>query len=522
MAESKSSLPGIEWVERAFGEIDEVVLVVNPPDRRIVACNDAVERVLGYTCDELVGSSTESLHVDREASEQWARLTEPVLEREGFFRGEYSLRRKDGERIATEHTIVPLHSEAGWLAGVLSIIRDVSRRRRLEVEHGALQEQVRLLQRMEAIGRFAGGIAHEFNNLLTSILGYANLVHHGLPADDPLRRDIDEIRIAAERGASLTGRLLAFSGRQLATFRHLDLRREVEDTERLLRRIIGEDVELSVLSGPDIPPVQADPDQIRQVLLNLAVNAREAMPRGGQLTIRLRAVDLDEGAVLPSGRYASLQVRDTGVGIEPELQSHVFEPFFTTRENAQSGGLGLSTVAGIVRRHGGHIDVDSTPGGGTVFEILLPAADEEATEAADLRLLESEGEAAAAPTVLLVEDDDALRRLTGRVLERYGCRVLSAARPGQALLMAEEHRDALDLVVTDVVMPQLTGPQVVERLRARDPSLPVVYMSGYADPGVREEVEADARTFFLAKPFSPARLGERVRDALRSRAWLSP
>jgi len=393
----------------------------------------------------------------------------------------------------------------GRAVGRVWSFRDVTQRKQLE-------EELRQAQKLEAVGRLAGGIAHDFNNLLTTILGYSDLLLRGHPEDAELQDDVGEIRKASERAAALTRQLLAFSRKQVIEPRVIDLNALVVESSRMLRRLIGEDIELSTRLAPDLPTVRADPVQIEQVIVNLVVNARDAMPGGGRLSIETTVRRVQEARARSGGSTRGdcvvLVVSDTGSGMDAATQERIFEPFFTTKEKGKGTGLGLSTAYGIVKQSGGDIRVTSVPCSGSTFEILLPAvgerADDDAAKAPVGRV-----EAPRHATVLLAEDEDGLRALNGRVLEARGYRVLTASNAAEALLLAERQPGPPDLLVTDVVMPGASGRELARRLRDRHPGLKVLYVSGYAEDS---RVEDDAS--FLQKPFTPEGLSERVAELL--------
>jgi len=394
----------------------------------------------------------------------------------------------------------------------------------------ASQEQLLHAQKMEAVGRLAGGVAHDFNNMLTAIKGYAQLLLLEVPEESPLRGDIEEIDRAADRSSTVTRQLLAFSRRQVLQPRVMDVNDCVRAMEAMLRRLIGEDIEVATALDPRLEAVRADPAQVEQVILNLGVNARDAMPSGGRLRIETRNVAVTGREVvrlgLPAaGRYVVMTVTDTGVGMDPEILSHIFEPFFTTKEQGKGTGLGLSTVYGIVQQSGGHVRVESAPGEGSSFSVYLPSTSARVDDGA------VDGGTRAAPrgseTVLLVEDDATVRQLTARVLSMNGYSVLQAVDPNQAVRLWERHRDEIDLLLTDLVMPGKSGCELAALVRESAPSLPVLYMSGYsADLFDSPAMQVDAE--LLRKPFSPQLLARRVREILdadahrgrgRARPW---
>jgi nitrogen-specific signal transduction histidine kinase len=394
--------------------------------------------------------------------------------------------------------------------------RDVTDRLKAEAEQRKLEEQLRQAQKMEAVGRLAGGVAHDFNNLLTVITGYGQMLIEENVGTEEQRENLRAIVDAAHQASSLTGQLLAFSRKQVLRPVALDLNALVLDADRMLKRLIPEDIEVVTNLAPGLPCIRADAGQVQQVLLNLALNARDAMPSGGRLTFAtslLRSVPA--GSPWPADSPAAnglvrLAVSDNGAGIAPDTLAHVFEPFFTTKERGKGTGLGLSTVYGIVTQSGGTIGVQSEPGRGTTFEILLPAAGEPRAVMAAHPAQAIGG----TETVLVVEDQSDVRRMVALVLERLGYHVLQAASGEEALRLLTSHQEPLDLLVTDVVMPGMTGDHLARLLRLARPGLPVLFMSGYADRLVMERELATTQASFLQKPFSPAVLAARVRAVL--------
>ena len=426
---------------------------------------------------------------------------------------------------------------AGALLGILlwGVAREYSRRRKAEGElialNGQLEQRVAertaalkdkegqlvQAQKMEAVGRLAGGVAHDFNNLLTVILGCSDLLLLELDDDAPERREVEQVSEAAERASNLTRQLLAFSRKQVMQPKVIDVNESVEAMRGILDRVIGEDIDLACSLNPDLHPVKFDPGQIEQVIMNLAVNARDAMPRGGKLTIETSNVELDDDYVeehvdARAGPHVMLAVTDTGCGMDTDTREKIFEPFFTTKKFGQGTGLGLSTVYGIVRQGGGNIWVYSEPGRGTTFKIFLPRVERESTrpsvvpkDTIDLRGSE---------TVLVVEDEPAVRELTRRILESAGYRPIVAANGSEALLECEGHEAKVRLLLTDVVMPKMSGKELAERLEKLSPGLRVLYMSGYTDNAIVHHGMLDAGTHFIAKPFDAASLLKKVRQVL--------
>jgi len=390
------------------------------------------------------------------------------------------------------------------------LARDVTARRQLE-------DQLRQAQKMEAVGQLAGGIAHDFNNLLTAILGCTQLLLHATPPEDARREDVEEIKNAGLRAAELTRQLLAFSRRQVLAPKLLDMNSVVANMDKMLRRLIGEDVALVTELAADLGPVNADPGQLEQVLLNLAVNARDAMPQGGRLTIATANVVLTEEYAerhhrLPPGQYVLLAVSDTGVGMDEATQKHLFEPFFTTKEVGKGTGLGLATVYGIVKQSGGYIWVYSEPGHGTTVKVYLPRV---AGAAEPLPAAEAAPELRrGTETVLLVEDAAPVRTLARKSLENCGYRVLDAADGRAALDLSAHHAGGIDILVTDVVMPGMSGRELAERLAPLRPGMRVLYTSGYTDDAMVHQGVLRSGVAFLQKPFVPESLARKVREVL--------
>lgn len=392
-------------------------------------------------------------------------------------------------------------------------LQDVTERRELE-------EQLRLAQRMEALGQLAGGVAHDFNNLLTVIKMESDFLEEGLPAEDHLREEIGEIRRAAERGAGLTRRLLAFSRKQVLHPRLVDLNNLVGEITQMLRRLIGEDIKLATNLAVNLPAILADPGQLEQVLVNLAVNARDAMPDGGVLVVSTRAMTATAGdALIPAGNYVVLTVSDTGHGMDESVRQRIFEPFFTTKPAGFGTGLGLSTVLGIVEQSGGHLAVASEKGRGTRFTIHLPVATDRlpAHHQAQPRVPNAQPNTGHA-TVLLVEDEAPLRAACRRLLEREGFTVIAAADGYDAVSLADSFGDAIDLLVTDMVLPGLSGREIVDRLASKRPNIAVLYMSGYTDDEILRRGLLDEAVNLLEKPFTGTQLLDAVRASLQSAA----
>jgi signal transduction histidine kinase/CheY-like chemotaxis protein len=406
-------------------------------------------------------------------------------------------------------SVTPIRTQADRLTGYVLLLRDVTERRHLE-------EQLRQAQKMEAVGKLAGGVAHDFNNLLTAIIGFATLAGDDLPAGSPARDALAQIRRSAEQAAALTRQLLAFGRRQILQPETIDLGEVVTQLEPMLRRLIGEDIRVVTELAPGLPCIRADRTQVQQVLLNLSVNARDAMPRGGLLTIRTGLTTVpapDNGAAdLAPGDYVVLEVTDTGQGIDASMVDRIFEPFFTTKAFGQGTGLGLSTVYGIAKQSGGDVQVRSTPGEGATFRVLLPAAGGPRPPAEEAPA--TPAAAATAGTVLLAEDDEGVRDFVAEVLRASGWAVLTAATPAEALASAARQSLALDLLITDVVMPGMDGGELADRLSALRPGLRVLFITGYDDEEIATRGLLAPGRDCLAKPFTPAQLRARAQALL--------
>jgi PAS domain S-box-containing protein len=447
--------------------------------------------------------------------DQWAAPR--ALRGETVANAVYRLRRKDtGESWIGSYSFAPIRDKDGAIIGAVVVGRDITEQQRAEAERANLQAQLEQAQKMESIGRLAGGVAHDFNNLLSVILSYAGFAAEALRESDPLRADVVEIQAAARRAATLTRQLLAFGRKQILKPEPLDLRKVITGTENMIRRLLGEDIEVVVRFSDDIGTVMADPGQLEQVLVNLAVNARDAMPRGGTLTIDVANVELGEGSperhlASKPGRYVVVSVSDTGCGMDAATKERIFEPFFTTKEKGKGTGLGLSTVYGIVTQSGGQVSVESEPGRGAIFRVHLPHVDGSKAPASRKP---TPVVATGVETVLIVEDEEAVRKLAERILRSAGYEVLTAAGGGDALLLCERHGASIALLLTDVVMPQMSGRELAERLAKVTPGIRVLYMSGYDESAVANHGALDPGTPFITKPFSPAELTRKVRQVL--------
>jgi PAS domain S-box-containing protein len=501
--------------EARFAKLAEsgiIGIVVGDLAGNIVEANDAFLRMVGYSeTDLLAGKIRWNDLAPAESRAGSDRTTEQLKAHGPGPPREMKYVRKDGSRV-------PVLVGAAQIdeSHTIAFMADLSAQKQAEQALHKTEEQLRQAQKMEAVGRLAGGVAHDFNNMLSVILSYGEVILGDLKPTDPLRADIEEIRKAASRAAGLTRQLLMFSRQQVTEPKVIDLHDVLTSMDKMLRRILGEDVELTLVAPKSAGRVMVDPSHIEQVILNLAVNARDAMPTGGMLTIETVNVVLDENYALShlpakAGSYVALAVSDTGTGMDRETQARIFEPFFTTKEKGKGTGLGLSTVFGIVQQSGGNIWVYSEPGKGTTFKVYLPRVDAEVDvmrpQAAPKTLRGTE-------TILLVEDEEQVRAIVVSILRRHGYRILPAQHAGEALLVCENHQGTIDLLLTDVVMPQMSGPALAKRLAATRPEMRVLCMSGYTDDSIVRHGVLETGVAFLQKPITPACLTRKVREVL--------
>ncbi len=479
------------------------------PDNPIIYANQSFLRISGYSLDEIVGRNCRILQGPETDASVVQQLHACVTAGKSCL-VELQNYRKDGTTFWNGLSISPIFDVAGQVTHFVGVLTDISPVKLLE-------EQYRQAQKMEAVGQLAGGVAHDFNNLLTVISGYSELLLDLLPNDDARRDAVKAIHEAGERAASLTRQLLYFSRKALLETQVLSLNSVVTDTERLLRRMLGEDIVLTTVLAPDLSRVRVDPGQLAQVLMNLAVNARDAMPRGGQLTIETSSIELDQTYAdlhieCQPGRYVLLTVSDTGCGMKPETQARIFEPFFTTKPAGKGTGLGLATVHGIVKQSGGNISLYSEMGIGTAFKVYLPAVDVPAHPSSGASTAAKD--AVGSETLLLVEDEDAVRAISLLTLQAQGYTVLEAENAAAALRVISQHVGHIDLLVTDVVMPGMSGRELADAVRRQLPGIKVLYMSGYTDDAVIRHGILQAEVAFLQKPYTPRVLASKVREVL--------
>jgi two-component system cell cycle sensor histidine kinase/response regulator CckA len=485
-------------------------------DYMITSWNYAAAALYGWSATEVIGQPISAIISTEATSEMLDQIYLHTFQ-QGYWKGEVVQHRKDGTLMTILASLVLVKDSFGKPIGTVATYQDISERKRAEETRAKLEEQLRHAQKMESLGRLVGGVAHNFNNLLSVILGYCDLILDQLPPDDQLRTDLGQIRIASERAAVLTRHLLAIGRKQLLNPTVFDLSRLIDSLHKMFEQLIGEDILLKMDLQPDLWPITADHSQIEQVLMNLIINARDAMPTGGNLTITAHNVPLDNAATqmaldMPTVPYVLVTIADTGHGMDARTRSQIFEPFFTTKALGQGTGLGLATVYGIIKQSGGAIAVDSAPNIGTTFRIALPAGEQAA--------LQPVPEPTTIPiqsgheTILLVEDEAAVRRLARDALRGMGYIVLEAQNGTEALACAQQYQGTIDILVTDVVMPQISGRLLAESLRVMRPEVKILFISGYTDDMMIRHGVIEAEIEFLAKPFSTNTLAAKVREVL--------
>jgi two-component system cell cycle sensor histidine kinase/response regulator CckA len=505
---AEAELRASEEKYRSFFEEDLTGDYISTPEGKLLICNPAFLRIFGFMSVE-EAQKTPLVRFYRRTEERVEFLNQLRKEKK-LENVELELRRVDGKPVYVSQNVSGFFDKEGNLIQIKGYLYDIT-------SHKKMEEQFWQAQKMEAVGRLAGGVAHDFNNMLSVISGYTELLTRKLPEDSPLRRDIKMIKQASEKAESLTQHLLAFSRRQIMRPINLNLNELINELRMMLERMIGEDIELIIKAGKSIGNVKADPGQIEQALMNMAVNARDAMPGGGTLIIETANIDLNEGIVhrkvtMQPGSYVLLTVSDTGVGMDQETQANIFEPFFTTKEKGKGTGLGLSTVYGVVKQSGGYIWVYSEPGQGTTFKIYLPRVAEMADQ---LPVAEQPPERLhGTETVLLVEDDEGVRSVCEVILGEHGYKVFAARNGEEALKFFNRSKGAVDLLVTDVVMPGISGPELAGQTRPFRTDMRVLYVSGYAENAIVHHGKLDPGISFLQKPFSPNDLLRRVRKVL--------
>jgi PAS domain S-box-containing protein len=512
VSERRAAEEALRRAEQRYQRLSDsglVGLTVGDAEGRIYEANDAYLRMIGYSREEMLSgkASWRDLLVQEAPIPDY--VAKELREKGSAHPWETVHKRKNGSRVPVLVGVAMLDETR-----VLVVLSDLTERKRAEEALKRTEDQLRQSQKMEAIGLLAGGVAHDFNNMLSVVLSYSSLILRELKPDNPMREDVEEIQKAGSRAADLTQKLLTFSRRQVLQPKALDLNSLVDGMRSVLRRVLGEDIKLVFAPAPSLGPVFADTGSMEQVVMNLSVNARDAMPAGGQLTLETAEVELDEAFVqtrpgLRSGRHVVLSISDTGTGMDAETKARIFEPFFTTKEKSKGTGLGLSTTLGIVQQSGGAIRVDSTSGRGSTFLIYLPVF-----QGAPAAATSSGDRPGGGETILLAEDEAQVRRVTALILRRLGYRVLEARDGSDALAVAEAERGQIHLLLTDVVMPEKSGPELARLLGPLRPDMKILFMSGYTDDTVLRHGVSIAAVQFLQKPFTPDALTEKVREVL--------
>ena len=481
------------------------------PSFKITFVSDQMEAILGFPIEKWLGEK-----------DFWVKHVHPEDRAHVVERCRKAI--AEGRDYSFQYRAIQASGKTIWLQDIVRVVRDnTGKIRQLRgvmvnvTDHQQLEEEFRQAQKMEAVGRLAGGVAHDFNNLLTIITGYVELTLDLLEAESPLRSHLGEVLKASERASGLVRRLLAFTRRQSMEPQVVELNAIVRSTEKMVRRLIGEDIEVVTLLQPDLGPVRTDPAQIEQVIINLSVNARDAMPNGGKLIIETINMDLDQAyadshAAVAPGPYVMLSVSDTGTGMDANTRAHIFEPFFTTKEKGKGTGLGLATVYGVIKQSGGNVWVYSELGMGTTFKVYLPRvlASTETTPPVAVPVSQPQG----SETILVVEDEEGIRSLVRGILQARGYKVMDAGRPQEALEISKKFEGTIHLLLTDVVMPQMSGREVAEKINTGRPTTKVLYMSGYTDNAIAHHGVLNPGVPFLQKPFTPHALAQKVREVL--------
>jgi PAS domain S-box-containing protein len=511
ITERKRAEESLKLFRTLIDHSNDAIEVIDPATGRFLDMNQKGREDLQYSREEILRLSV--MDIDPSVAKRgWDKSLEH-FRRTDILVLETEHQRKDGSVFPVEINSKLVRMDRDYL---VAVVRDITERKKSEEALHESEERFRQAQKMEAVGQLAGGVAHDFNNLLTIISGYSEILFPMLGPDDPKRELVKSISEAGERAASLTRQLLAFSRKTVLEPKVLDLNEVVRDTGKLLRRLIGEDILFTTVLDPTISRVKVDPDQLGQVLMNLAVNARDAMPKGGKLTVETRNVELDREYTrlrpeAMAGQYVLLAMTDTGNGMSTEVKARIFEPFFTTKGVGKGTGLGLAVVLGIVKQSGGHVEVYSELDIGTTFKIYLPVVEEKAS---DSKLIDIGESGFGTETILVVEDEDGVRGLAVLVLKTYGYKVVAASNGKEAMRLVAKHQGGIDLMVTDVVMPGIGGPDLAEALLPYVPQMKVLFSSGYTDDAVIRHGLLQEKVAFLQKPYSPLALVRKVRQVL--------
>jgi PAS domain S-box-containing protein len=509
ITERKKTEDEMTILAQALRCISESVCVTDL-DNTIIFVNDAFLATYGYDREELLGKPISIVRGQENSDNQYDEILPASMK--GGWKGEIINRKKDGTEFPIHLSTAVIYEQSGFPIALIGVATDITDRKHLETQ---LQQS----QKLEAIGKLAGGVAHDFNNLLTVIQGYSELLLAKINANDPIAEQIKQINHAASRAESLTRQLLAFSRKQIMQPRIIDVNKLVHDMRDMLQRLIGADIEININLGRQLGKIKADRGQIEQVIMNLAVNARDAMKKGGKLIIESKNTIIDEVFVrnypeAVSGPYVCLSLKDTGLGMDEETQAHIFEPFFTTKDKGEGTGLGLATVYGIIKQSGGYIYVESELSKGSTFNLYFPRVDGPLDS--DVKATVADNKLTGNETILVVEDQDEVRQLILESLNFYGYHVLESPHGGSALLTCEQNPGKIDLIISDLVMPQMNGQELVKRLKSLQPQMKVMFISGYSEEMFSERHTLDPDILFLQKPFTPLEMLRKVREVLDS------
>lgn len=510
ISERKEAEARIHYQAGLLANMQDAIIATDP-QFYITSWNKGAEAMYGWREEEVLGKSTNQV-LHSEFTNEQRTMAEQELYRKGRYRVEVVQHHRNGQRLQIEGVVIALYDSDGRVTGYVAVNRNITERKQLE-------ERLRQAQKMEAIGHLAGGIAHDFNNILVPIIGYTELSMVKVETNSKIYANLSQIKKAADRATGLIRQILAFSRKQVLTMQIIDLNVIVADFQKMIQRLIGEDIEFQARLSPSWYPIKADKTQIEQVLMNLAVNARDAMPKGGKLIVETSNIYLNEAyietnaTIESAGSYALLTFKDTGHGMDENIQHKIFEPFFTTKERGKGTGLGLATVFGIIQQHHGHIGVDSEPGRGTIFKIYLPHVQDAISPGS--RISEMPDSVYGTETILVVEDEEMVRKLVCETLEGFGYQILQAATPEDCLQLLDIYKDDVHLLLTDVIMPQMNGQELYREVHKRYPYCKVLYMSGYTDnvTMVDEDLFNEGQNF-LQKPFTVHALGQKVREAI--------
>ncbi|GEM_PF-640685 len=483
---------------------------------RIFSWNRGAETMLGYHSEEMVGQFTTIL-VPPDRKEEMRKMRALAVKEENVSNHETGMLRKNGELVEVVVTVSPIKDPEGKIVGLSTISRDITEKKRAQESLKKAEEQIRPTQKMDAVGRLAGGVAHDFNNLLSVIEGNSDFLKAALPLGDPHLQEVAEIKNAVHRGTELTKQLLAFGKKLVSQPQLINLNELGSEIAKMLKRLIDASIDFTFIQDENLKWIKSDPGQIQQVILNLVINARDAMPKGGKLMVATKNYESSEavkitGLTIPSGSYVSLSVTDTGMGMDDETQKHLFEPFFTTK-GEKGTGLGLATVYGIVQQWGGFLGVDSTLGMGTTFSIYFPVVQKTAKVASKPKPISSKG-FKGSETILVAEDEEQVRKIVTRTMENLGYHVLQAGNGVEAIQQALNYQDTIHLLLTDVVMPQMNGKALAEELHKARPEMSILFMSGYTREVLSAEGTIDLSIHLIQKPFSNDKLAERIREVL--------